>query len=166
MDVKRLKNIISVEERNDLVSWIVSNTNTFSVSGHPGTIRLTTRFLEEANYPEVAFLIRSRIEERLGITSPLYPPFPSGMVASYGDSGDECGFHIDPVWFTGYKTYHCVVLLTKPDHGGIPVIGGKEYPIDECEGLFYPVSEIEHGTTMMTGSSPRLLWIFGFCIKD
>ncbi len=162
----QLNNLITPEEKDSLISWIVDNKdgNLFKWSGHAGTIRRTTRFSDNVIYPELAFTVRDRIKERLGITTNFYPNYPYGMVATYGHADDECSFHTDPVWYENHFTFHCILMLAKPEHGGIPIIGDVQYPMEEGDGLCYPVSEIPHGTNKMTGDKPRILWIFGYSI--
>lgn len=168
MSVVRIKNLITVSERDTLVEWIESNigTDVFSLSGHEGTVRLTTRFSNNnvVMYPSIVYNIRDRIKKILDIRTDFYPSYPHGMVASYGLEEDECSMHTDPVWFDNHITYHCVLLLNSPESGGVPLINGQYYPMEELEGLYYPVSEVEHGTTKLIGNVPRLLWIFGFSI--
>lgn len=166
MKIQLLKNIIFKSEANELTSWIKSNKDKdfFVWSGHPGTIRRTTRFSKNVVYPHTAFVIKDRIMSKLNINTNFYPDYPFGMVASYGIENDECSIHRDPVWYENHITYHCVLLLSKPKTGGVPILGEKLYPMDELDTLCYPVSEIDHGTTAMTGNIPRILWIFGFSI--
>jgi len=162
----KIENLVLDEEKCELADWIKHNKDKdfFKWSGHSGTIRRTTRFSDKVVYPELAFIIQKRIKEFLGITSNLYPNYPFGMVATYGHAGDECGLHKDPVWYENHFTFHCVLLLSKPEHGGVPIIGDIQYPMEEGDGLCYPVSEIPHGTNKMTGDKPRILWIFGYSI--
>lgn len=166
MDTQIIKNIVSEKEIKKLVDWISLNKDTslFRWSGHPGTRRRTTRFSLDVDYPDISYKIRDRIKSQLGIKSDYYPDYPDGMVASYGYARDECSFHKDPIWFENHITYHCVVLLSAPESGGIPIIGDVEYPLEEGDGVYYPVSEIIHGTTKLIGNKPRILWIFGFSI--
>lgn len=162
----QLKNVVTPDEKDSLVSWITDTKDGdfFKWSGHPGTIRQTTRFSDDVVYPELAFTIRDRIKERLGITTNFYPNYPSGMVATYGHTDDECSVHMDPIWYENHFTYHCILLLSKPEDGGIPIIDGIQYSMEEGDGLCYPVSEIPHESSKMTGNKPRILWIFGYSI--
>jgi hypothetical protein len=162
----RIENIITAQEKNTLLEWITDNKEGeyFKWSDHPGTIRRTTRFSDVVVYPELAFDIQKRIKEALGITSNYYPDYPFGMVATYGQADDECSFHTDPVCYENHFTFHCVLLLSKSEEGGVPIIGDTMYHMEECDVLCYPVSEIPHGTTKVTGNKPRILWIFGYSI--
>lgn len=164
-----LKNFITSNERDELVEWIIKNKDNefFNFTPHPGCIRRTTRSSLNVPYPTLSFIIRKRIEDKLNLKAGLYPNFPSGMVATYGFEDDECSFHTDPVWLKDHITFHCVLLLSAGEEGGVPVIDDKEYEMNELDGLFYPVSHLVHGTTKLVGNKPRILWIFGFLIhKD
>ena len=160
---------MSSNERDELVDWVVKNKDSdfFTYSDHVGCIRKTTRKVLNVTFPNLSFIIRKRIEDKLNLNTGLYPDFPSNMVASYGFEDDECSFHTDPVWLNDHITYHCVLLLSDGENGGVPVIDGKEFKMNELDGLFYPVSHLVHGTTKLVGSKPRILWIFGFLVhKD
>jgi hypothetical protein len=162
----KLTDIVTPKEKEELINWILDNKEKdfFMWSGHPGTIRRTTRFSENVVYPELAFTVQNRIKERLGITTNFYPKYPFGMVATYGHADDECSVHTDPVWYENHFTFHCILMLSKSEEGGVPIIDGIPYPMEEGEGLCYPVSEIPHGTDKMIGDKPRILWIFGYSI--
>lgn len=161
-----LKNVISVKEKEELSNWILKNKDNsyFSRAGQKGTIRQTTRFTEDVEYPKVALEIKERIRKKIGIKTDFNPKYKDGMVASYGFEHDSCSIHTDPTWYPNHITYHCVVLLSAAETGGIPVLDKIKYPIEEGDGLFYAVSEIPHGTTLTTGEKPRMIWIFGYSI--
>lgn len=167
-NVLLLKNLINQFEKNELANWIYLNKDSafFKEASHPGTIRKTTRFSEDVPYPFLSFVLKHRIINQLGISDYIDPPYPYGMIASFGTLGDRCEQHTDPVWFNNYCTLHCVVMLSSPE-SSYPIINNVKYSsFSCCDGLFYPVSFYKHGTTTLEGIVPRLLWIFGFCVKD
>ena len=168
LDPILLKNLITKKERNVLQDWIIKNKDSewFMWSGHQGTKRRTTRFSDHVVYPNTAFEVRDRIKKLLNINTNFYPNYPDGMVASYGLKEDECEVHTDPTWFDNHKTFHCVVLLSASEKGGIPIINGLQYSMSELDGLYYSVSDIPHSTTKTSGDKPRILWIFGFSILN
>ena len=51
--------------------------------------------------------------------------------------------------------------------GGHTIIGGVEYKdINSTDLLIYQVSEIHHEVTPTKGDTPRILWVFVFCLVD
>ena len=162
-----LPKIIGEEKIKVLHDWITENkdSDNFRWAGHPGTIRRTTRFSESVKYPQISREIKNEIAEKLNIISYKEPDYPDGMVATYGYPNDCCEMHMDPRWYQGHTTFHCIVLLSDIN-GGNPLIEDQKCEIQRGDGLFYAVSEIMHGSSVLLGKDPRLLWIFGFCIPD
>jgi len=161
-----VENIISEDERKILYDWIIENKDgdMYVWSKHPGTIRRTTRFTDRVVYPDIAYKIKDRIQTEFNLKSVKEPPYPSGMVATYGYPGDWCELHQDPSWYEDCITYHCIVLLSDIEHGGLSIIADQEVQLQPRDCILYPVSEIPHGSTKLNGNTPRLLWIFGYCV--
>jgi hypothetical protein len=88
------------------------------------------------------------------------------MYASYGTEGDECESHTDPIWHMGYITYHFNILLTQPKRGGDVVLPNQVMSLNKGDLMYYPVSHVEHSTTLLEGDVPRILWVYGFCTRQ
>jgi hypothetical protein len=173
MSIKRVQNLITQDEKNILVDWILQNKDTemFRKAEHPGTVRKTTRYsLAQISYPDIAFKIRDRVINMFNINkySELTKEhgYPHGMIATYGFGTDECETHVDYIWHPKHTTWHCVLLLTTPENGGDLVIEEVPCNIQECEGIYFPVSKMFHSSTRLQGDQNRLLWIFGFSIPE
>jgi hypothetical protein len=166
-----VQNFLSSEECDKLSKWISINQGTpyFQSADHEGCFRQTTRGVEvkKIPFPVTAYIVRDKIFDYFYLKNfeVKYPFYHDAMIASYGFAPDECGVHKDPEYYEGFGTYHCLCLLTQPEQGGTPVLDGVEYPMNKGDLLWLPVSKVNHGTTKLVGSIPRLLWIFGFCIK-
>lgn len=163
--IKVIPNFVSDAECLVLSEWILQNHQTFT-DARMGGKRKTTRYLSDnVDFPETALDIRVRIKEYLQLEDMVRPPFINGMVASYAETGDTCYEHIDPVWCEGHHTMHCNVIIQKPESGGNVVIEGKEYDMPKGDLICYYVSDLKHKVTEVYGDTPRLMWIFGFCVE-
>ena len=165
------KNFISNEECEILSSWILKNfeTETFTSPPHPGTIRKSTRRSKIVEYPKNAFEIQERINQEILKTINLkkiryVPTFPNGMYASYGYENDTCLTHKDPVYIPKTTTYHFNIILSDYENGKL-IIENEILDLEKKDGILYPVSNMQHSTTKLTGKNPRLFWCFGYCVE-
>jgi hypothetical protein len=162
--IKIIPSFLSDEECNALVAWEMENHHKF-VDANMGGRRKTTRYLQDnINFPPLAIELRNRVKTVLGLEDKVKPPFVHGMVASFAEPGDTCYEHIDPEWHDGHYTLHCNVIIQKPESGGDVVIDGKPYDLAKGDLICFYVSELNHSVTEVIGSTPRLMWIFGFCV--
>lgn len=170
--ILRIPNFIDATEQKVLVDWINANKDSdIFCDANMGGSRRTTRYTDadKLNFPVEAFNIRKRIIERLKLEHDAFgiaPKFAHGMVASYAPVGDACYAHRDPVWYKGYVTLHCNILIQAPEDGGDVIVNDIPEKMHENELFCYRVSEDLHGVTEVLGTKPRLLWIFGFCIEQ
>lgn len=158
---------LNPSELSELTEWVIrySGTQMFSDANMGGN-RKTTRFNNSGSlkFPATAYAVRNRIAEMLGFDFEKKPGFSDGMVASWAGEGDTCYYHKDPVWHEGLITAHCNVLLQAPEKGGKLFVEGQKYEMQVGKPICYPVSEVDHGTTKIIGSTPRIMWVFGFCV--
>jgi hypothetical protein len=174
--IKIIKQFLTKDEINILNNWTLANyKNKFFRD--PGMdkkykkTRLTTRgkhlLPDNVNYPKEAYLIQEKIQNLLGIKSPLYPHFhKKGIVTGIGFENGSIYSHKDPTYYPETITIHCNFITQKPIGGGITIIEGVSYDIEECDMLMYAVNKLEHGVTPNIGAKERILWCFGFCIPD
>lgn len=164
---KIYKNIVSEAECNILNKWILENKDTFIFQdAGMGGIRKTTRYTEytQFKFPKLAYEIQERIQSILNLKNYILPPYKDGMVASYALPGDTCYNHKDPEWVPNKQTIHCNIALTNFS-GGEPYIENEVITnFTQRDMLCYTVSKVSHGSQLITGSIPRNLWIFGFCV--
>jgi hypothetical protein len=163
-DIIVLKNFISEGECEELSQWMLKKLPCLQVAKHPGTNRLTTRYLKSVDFPKIAFDVQSKIIKHFGMTLSNPPPFCNGMIASYGWEGDACECHVDPRWHPNHVTFHCNILSMKPLTGGHVIVDKTVFQLNVGDMMCYPVSELTHGTTRIEGEKARLLWIFAFCV--
>jgi len=161
---------ISPDECDTLAAWISKNhqTDFFAQAGHPGTIRKTTRFSKDVVYPDIAFVVQDRIDSLVKELFSLdeitrVPSFPKGMYASIGTQNDWCQVHKDPRYLPNHFTYHFNIMLSDYENADL-YIEDTLVKLSKSDGILYPVSELEHYTTKLTDTNPRLFWCFGYCI--
>jgi len=161
---------ISPNECATLADWISKNhqTDFFAQAGHPGTIRKTTRFSKYVVYPDIAFVVQDKIDNLVKELFNLddikrVPSFPKGMYASIGTQNDWCQAHKDPRHLPNHFTYHFNIILSDYENADL-YIEDTLVKLSKSDGILYPVSELEHYTTKLTDTNPRLFWCFGYCI--
>jgi hypothetical protein len=129
--------------------------------------RFTTRYYKDCNklsFPVEALDLRVKIADFLNIKNYNDPPYCNGIVCGIGYSGGDIYEHIDPAYYDGTYTLHCNAITQAAEDGGITVIDGVFYPTKPKDILVYPVSKVMHKVTAIKGYTPRILWVFGYCI--
>ena len=173
-----LRNFLFGDDVNALNQWTLDNRHQEYFEdacmdrNNPGT-RFTTRFPNEEvapniNYPEVAHKVRQRIINYFHLENYKSPPsYSHGIVNGIGYNGGKIEKHIDPTYYPNTKTIHFNAITQQAEEGGHTIIGGVEYTdVNSKDLLVYQVSEIHHEVTSTKGITPRILWVFGFCLDD
>lgn len=158
---------LNSEDLKALNNWILSNKDSSVFKdANMGGNRLTTRYTasEKLTFPKEARSIRQTISKILDFSTEVSPSFTDGMVASYAMPGDTCYAHRDPRYIAELWTVHCNVVLTAPQKGGELVVEGAHYDMPVGKLICYPVSEVTHETLEIFGLTPRIMWVFGFCV--
>ena len=176
-----VKNFLFEEEIPVLNKWTIDNWRNeyFKDAGmdedNPGT-RFTTRMenfqiAKESgfiiDYPKVCYNIQDRIKNFFDLHDCQTPrSFYNGIVNGIGFSPGLIEEHIDPVYVPETNTLHCNIITQNCISGGVTIIEGKSFPVEEGDLLMYVVSKHQHRVTNIEGSKERILWVFGFCIND
>lgn len=172
------RNFISKREANFLNKWTLKNCDAeyFEDAGmdpdYPNT-RFTTRCPNGSvapllNYPLLALHVKNRIVDHFGLQGYKSPPsYSYGIVNGIGYEGGRIEKHIDPRYYRNTKTVHFNAITQQADEGGHTIIDGVEYfDVRPTDLLVYQVSEVFHEVTRTKGTTPRILWVFGFCLDD
>ena len=85
------------------------------------------------------------------------------MYGSYGTVGDSCQIHKDPRYLMNHITYHFNIMLNEYEGANL-YIENELVNLGKLDGVLYPVSEVNHHTTELIGTNPRIFWCFGYCI--
>jgi len=174
--IRILKNFLSNDEIKSLNNWCLNNYTENFFNGttmdprYPRS-RLTTRSngynTKNINYPKESYQIQKKLLNALDIKNPLYPPpFCNGIVNGIGFEPGSIFCHIDPIYFKDTFTLHCNFITQKSADGGVTIIEGVPYDVDESDCLCYVVSNLKHEVLPIIGTTPRILWCFGFCITQ
>lgn len=169
-----IKNFISNNTVKVLNEWayetISSQPHLFydANMGLKGT-RLTTRYnknCDKLSFPAQAFELRVKIARYLNIKNYKDPNYCHGIVCGIGYNNGSIYEHTDPVYHEGTYTLHCNVITQAAESGGITIIDYIPYPTKPNDILVYPVSKVKHSVTTIEGNTPRILWVFGYCIDE
>lgn len=173
-----LRNFLFEDDVKALNKWTLNNKHQeyfedacMDPDNH-GT-RFTTRFPNESiaddiNYPRVAHKVRQRIVNYFHLEGYKSPPsYSHGIVNGIGYAGGRIKDHIDPTYYPDTKTVHFNAITQQAEEGGHAIIDGVEYNnVNSTDLLIYQVSELYHEVTATKGNTPRILWVFGFCLDN
>lgn len=174
-----LRNFISTYTINQLNRWTLDNCHQWffqdaCMDPYNQRTRFTTRFPNDAidvpklNYPVSAFVLKKRIIDHFNLHEYKSPPsYSHGIVNGIGYENGMIENHIDPVYYENTKTIHFNAITQPADYGGHTIINGVKYDnVNPNDLLIYQVSEVYHEVTETKGDTPRILWVFGFCLDD
>jgi hypothetical protein len=174
--IKVVKNFLNEEEKQSLLSWSLENYSKdffVDVNMNPKKTltRRTTRYKngnkDQIIYPEIAYKIQEKILKYFNILDIKYPPvFKDGIGTGVGMDGDAVYEHVDPVYYRGTSTIHANFIVQKAETGGIIQIDKQDYDIGECDMLVFIPSTTMHSVNETSGNLNRVLWTFGFCVKN
>jgi len=167
MNVKVINNFVSQEEAVALNTFTLNaiKGNKFS-SGRAsfnGNKHLVSRFNKELEFPEIALQIKNRVQKLLGLpeetTNTVWNK--SGIVVNCSFDGAEIAPHRD-VKQGDKSLLRCNILSSAAEKGGVLTVENEEFKLDALSMYLCLVSECTHSVSKIEGSSPRILWQFGF----
>lgn len=172
--IKIISNFLNESDRIVMCNWALENYEKdffYSPRMNPkylGT-RRTTRSRktnkEDFSYPQNAYDVQNKILNYFKITEYKYPPgFKDGIVCGVGRKGDAVYNHSDPVHYENTYTLHANFIVQKPESGGVTIIDGKEYNIDQNDLLLFVPSHLDHEVNEVVGDTKRVLWCYAFCV--
>ena len=154
---------LSKAELSALNEWVLSENNSiyFQCSGM-GSKRKTTRYSKNVSFPKEALLAKKRISEKTGLTKSI-DHYCEGIIASFAPPDDSGVYlHKDKNSLNDVVSVHCNIVTSHQEKGGTLFFGKEEIATKENQLMCYPVSEVEHGVSSISGNKHRILWIFGF----
>jgi hypothetical protein len=175
-----VRNFITPEECAVLTDWAVAAADTQFVDGvskDPETgerirlkTRLTNRLAKNILYPDLVYAIQSRLRE----TFPLIKDAEvierhgrDGVVVSITYDGGDVYRHKDPATndqVPGTVALRFNILASAADSGGLIHVEDATYALNAGDLMAYEVSENFHSVETCSGSSPRIMFMFGFCV--
>jgi len=174
MQVLLKKNFLSLQECAQLNSWVEEgvdkkwlDTAFDRPTGFGYTKRLTTRaYGPRFEYPEVVYQISNMITDFLDLHSTpksLAGGGKNGIIVSCTFPGGDLFSHTDGM-DDGLHVLRCNVMTQAADDGAELFIGGNKIDIEVGDLHCYLASAVEHGVTEVKGTTPRIMWMFGYQI--
>jgi hypothetical protein len=172
MKVLLLKNFVSLEDCAQMNAWVnlgVENkwldaaTNQSPNWSYRG--RLTTRrYGDRFDYPDIVYEVFNRITRVLGLhdlPKSVFGGGKNGVIVSCTLPGGNLYTHKDPME-GDLHVLRCNVMTQAADDGAELFIGGKKIDIGVGDLHCYLPSDVEHYVTQAGGSTPRIMWMFGY----
>jgi len=180
--VKIVKDFITDEEVKVLNQWTLGHYKNLyfmdpRMNKDDKQTRFTTRHAysrcEEyqgykVEYPKEVYDIQKRLIDYLKVKEQTIAPWPSftdGVVTTIAFPPGSCYKHTDPVYYENTYTLHCNFVTQNPKSGGITYVEDIPYQFEEKDMIMYITSHLEHEVTEISGDTPRILWVYGFCIN-
>jgi hypothetical protein len=177
-----VRNFITPDKCAALKNWAVESVESQFVDGISGNYdtkefqrvknRLTNRMVgDNINYPDLVYSIQNRLRETFPLIADaevIKNHGKDGVVVSITyDTGDVYR-HKDPAVNNQVPDTVALrfnILASKAENGGIIHVEDKAYDLNEGDLMAYLVSEYYHSVETCSGNNPRILFMFGFCIK-
>lgn len=159
-----VKNFYDDAIKKELNNWTLfnyQNDNIFTEGNNnpPGTAYTTRWTVDDINFPNAAYHLRNKIIEYLNLQN-YKLRYDHGIINSVNYPGCIIFEHKDNATIDDHIIYHCNIVTRKPK-GGVTIINGQEYDVDENDLLCYAVSELSHSVSLVEDNL-RIMWIFGF----
>lgn len=155
---------LSKEETNKIIDFVendFSNNDYFQDNGN------SRRYCSVTNKstPITDYLKELRIDKfrQLGIEEFDEEPIYGIFIGVNSESG-YVHPHKDPE-IEGYYHFRLNFLVSKPESGGMPVINGNRYEVEELESWINIASQWYHMSTPVSGNKKRIVLSLGAYVK-
>jgi hypothetical protein len=179
-EVLLVRDFITPEECSILTNWAVDNADVQFVDGVSGNwdtkeftrvkTRRTNRMSANIVYPDLVYTIQNRLRE----TFPLIKGSEviglhgkDGVVVSITYDGGNVYRHKDPSTeeqVPGTVALRFNILVSAADSGGVIHVEDEVYELRAGDLMAYAVSENYHSVDACFGTTPRIMFMFGFCV--
>jgi len=180
--VKIVKNFITDKEVKVLNRWTLEHyKNPYFMDPRMNKDDKQTRFTTrhaygrceeyqdyKVEYPKEVYDIQKRLIDYLKVKENRIAPWPSftdGICTTIAFPPGSCCKHTDPVYYENTYTLHCNFVTQNPESGGITYVEDDPYQFGEKDMLMYITSHLDHEVTEISGDTPRILWVYGFCLS-
>ena len=137
------------------------------LEGNPsGPKRFRRKVFDTVYYDQQIKLVAGRIVDRLGLHGCAVDPY-LGWIISYIEPGGFIKPHIDRHLHyqkTGDRHMRCNVLVQGDDASAYPIIAGEPLIVRERGLWAFFASDYPHGTDILQGDKPRIVYQFGFVV--
>lgn len=158
-----MNEIITKEEQQLLLDWVFSNQDKFTINPAGDCRKFIS--LDELNKEEKPALIaeiKNRILTKEKILLWEQDPF-FGDLITCNTAGGYIHKHTDP---TKLNREHLRfnLFLSKPEHGGDPILLGKKLNFEERQYIKYHVNKHWHSSVPVEGEKPRIAISYGILV--
>jgi hypothetical protein len=168
--LERFKNFIAADECAKLNAWVDEGVAKkwldvgISRGNHQYDKRVTSRlYAERFTYPEFVRQLSERVRKFCGVSDYglIEGHGRDGVVVSCTSPGGDVYAHKDPRSASSLATLRCNILTRAGTSGGVLHLEGEPILLEVGELHCYLVSEHTHFATEVTGSTSRVMWMFG-----
>jgi hypothetical protein len=129
--------------------------------------RLTNRMSNNINYCDLVYDIQNRLRNDFATISdaPVIGDHgKDGVVVSITYNDGDVYRHKDPSVGDGLSGARFNILSSVPENGGLIHVEDKTYKMNPGDLMAYLVTDLYHSVEQCYGESPRIMFMFGFCV--
>jgi hypothetical protein len=160
----KTESVLSQEESLCVTNFVIDNFDNDKFFKNNGNSRRYCS-VTNVNTPVTDYLKQLRVEKfkEIGIDSFLEEPVYGIFIGVNGESGFVHPHKDSSI--DGHEHFRLNFLVSKPENGGMPVIDGKTYQIDEGQSWINIASKWAHMSTPVVGSKNRIVLSLGGYVK-
>lgn len=175
-----LRSFITPEECSSLTAWAMESADSQFVDGVSRNVgstefikiktRRTNRMAQNILYPDLVYAIQARLRAEFPLIQDaeiIKHHGKDGVVVSITyDTGDVYR-HKDPAVDDQVPNTIALrfnLLVSKAESGGLIHVEDETYDLNPGDLMAYSVSENYHSVDTCSGSNPRIMFMFGFCV--
>ena len=153
--------IISIEEQIIIIEWTKKNHDRFTQNGFN---RKAKRLDLLPDFPEIAFAIKKRLEEKENLMKYKEEPF-FGNVIAFMTEGGQLHKHVDPNQDKNQLIHvRFNIYVQIPLKGGLPVYNNQIIKLEERNYVCCRSGLDEHYCLKVEGEKERIVLSFGYLI--
>jgi hypothetical protein len=131
--------------------------------------RLTNRMSTNINYCETVYTIQKRLRndfDKISDAPVIEGHGKDGVVVSITYNDGDVYKHKDPSVGEGISGARFNILSSIPENGGLIHVEDKTYQMNPGDLMAYLVTDFYHSVDQCHGESPRIMFMFGFCVPE
>ncbi len=131
--------------------------------------RFTNRMSDRINYCDTIYSIQKRLRndfEKISSAPVIEGHGKDGVVVSVTYNDGDVYKHKDPSVGEGLSGARFNILSSVPEDGGLIHVEDKTYQMNPGDLMAYLVTDLYHSVERCYGESPRILFMFGFCVPE
>lgn len=169
------KNIISEKERNILKNQALHMFDQNMMRPNSNN-RYAISFKHQNFLTKKHQEIYQKIVEILQLNDPIIDPFlgiiislikPGGAIHPHVDSYENASLYDSNYSkYIGCKNLRFNLMVERDDDDSYcPIIDGRLYQVERCDGWCFIASHLLHSTSVLSGTNPRIVYQFGFLLN-